>query len=239
MPILMPSGSEVLFPPPETASAEGLLAIGGDLGSERLLEAYRRGIFPWYSAGQPVLWWSPDPRTVLFPQQLKISRSLRKTLRHGGFRVTLDTAFRAVIEGCAAPRRNSPGAGAGTWLNAELRDAYCRLHAEGYAHAVETWQGNHLVGGLYGVSLGGAFFVESMFSLATDASKVALAHLVRQLEAWNFSLIDCQVASAHLFSLGAEEIPRSRFLALLAAALKAPGRHGAWKLEIPPAATHP
>ena len=237
MPILMPSGSKFVFPPPETASAEGLLAIGGDLSSERLLEAYRRGIFPWYSAGQPVLWWSPDPRTVLFPQQLKISRSLRKTLRHGEFRVTLDMAFCAVIDGCAAPRRNSPGAG--TWITAEMRDAYCRLHAEGYAHSVEAWQGNELVGGLYGVSLGGAFFGESMFSLATDASKVALAHLVRQLDAWNFSLIDCQVASAHLFSLGAEEIPRSRFLALLAAALQAPGRHGAWRLEIQPAATRP
>ncbi|MHB8346782.1 MAG: leucyl/phenylalanyl-tRNA--protein transferase [Acidiferrobacterales bacterium] len=235
MPILMPFGSKTHFPPPETASADGLLAIGGDLGSERLLEAYRCGIFPWYSAGQPVLWWSPDPRTVLFPRNLRISRSLRKTLRNGQLHVTLDTAFGAVIDGCAAPRRNSPGSG--TWITTEMRNAYCRLHAEGHAHSVETWQNDDLVGGLYGVSLGGAFFGESMFSRATDASKVALARLVRQLEAWNFSIIDCQVASAHLFSLGAEEIPRSRFLALLETALRAPGRQGAWTLETQPAAT--
>ncbi len=237
MPITMHYGSKVRFPPAETASAEGLIAVGGDLGSERLLEAYRLGIFPWYSAGQPVLWWSPDPRMVLFPPQLKISRSLRKTLRRGKFRVTLDTAFRAVVDACSAPRRNLPGTG--TWITNEMRDAYCRLHSEGYAHSVETWQGSDLVGGLYGISLGGVFFGESMFSRTTDASKVALAHLVRQLEAWNFSLIDCQVASAHLFSLGAEEIPRSDFLDLLGAALKIPGRPGTWRFETQPTADTP
>lgn len=230
MPILMPYGSKMRFPPPEMASAEGLLAVGGDLGSERLLEAYRCGIFPWYSPGQPVLWWSPDPRMVLFPQQLKISRSLRKTLKSGRFRVTLDMAFRSVIERCAEPRRNQPGGG--TWITSEMQDAYCRLYAEGHAHSVETWLDQDLVGGLYGVSLGGAFFGESMFSRTTDASKVALAHLVRQLETWNYSLIDCQVASAHLFSLGAEEIPRARFLMQLAAALRLPGRPGAWTSEL-------
>jgi len=235
MSIPTPHASTVRFPPPETASPEGLLAIGGDLHSERLLEAYRCGIFPWYSAGQPVLWWSPDPRTVLFPNRLKISRSLRKTLRQEGFRVTLDTAFPAVIEACAAPRRNRPGGG--TWITEEMRAAYCRLHEEGYAHSVESWQGGQLVGGLYGVSLGSAFFGESMFSWATDASKVALVHLVRQIEAWGFSLIDCQLASAHLFSLGAEEIPRVEFLALLRTALMAPARISTWQFEMESPAT--
>lgn len=217
------------FPPPEMASPEGLLAIGGDLRSERLLEAYRRGIFPWYSVGQPVLWWSPDPRTVLFPQRFRISRSLGKTLRNPGFSVTLDRAFEAVIDACAAPRRHRPEAG--TWITAEMRRAYCQLHEEGYAHSVETWRDGDLVGGLYGVSLGGAFFGESMFSVKTDASKIALAHLVRQISAWGFSLIDCQVASAHLLSLGAEEIPRVEFLALLRTALMMPDRVGSWRLD--------
>lgn len=221
--------SAFTFPPPEMASPEGLLAIGGDLRSERLLEAYRRGIFPWYSAGQPVLWWSPNPRTVLFPQRLKISRSLRKTLRRAGFIVTLDTAFSAVIDACAGPRRNHPGGG--TWITEEMRAAYCRLHEEGYAHSVETWRDGKLVGGLYGVSLGGAFFGESMFSRENDASKVALAHLVRQIREWRFSLIDCQLASAHLFSLGAEEIQRVEFLALLETALGMPDRVGAWHFD--------
>ena len=218
------------FPHPELASAEGLVAIGGDLDTGRLLEAYRCGIFPWYSAGQPVLWWSPDPRMVLLPRELRISRSLRKKLAHGDFRITLDSAFRAVIESCAAPRRSHPGAG--TWITAEMRDAYCRLHAEGHAHSVETWLDDRLVGGLYGVSLGGAFFGESMFSRVTDASKVALARLARQLDAWNFSLIDCQVPSAHLASLGAREMPRPVFLGVLAEALTTPDRPGRWNFEI-------
>ncbi len=230
MPKLMPYGSPVHFPSPETASAEGLLAVGGDLSTDRLLEAYRCGIFPWYGTGQPILWWSPDPRMVLFPDQLKISRSLRKTLRHSGFRVTLDNAFRQVIEGCAEPRRGQPG----TWITAEMQDAYCDLHAAGHAHSVETWIGRDLVGGLYGVALGGAFFGESMFSRTTDASKVALVHLVRQLEAWGYRLIDCQVTSAHLSSLGAEEIPRSTFLSLLGHALGLPGQSGSWAFEISP-----
>ncbi len=215
------------FPPVELASPEGLLAVGGDLSSERLLAAYRNGIFPWYSPGQPVLWWSPDPRTVLFPERLRISRSLGKALRQNRFRVTLDQAFERVIDACAAPRRANPTGG--TWITGEMRAAYCRLHAEGYAHSVEVWSGSELVGGLYGVALGGVFFGESMFSRATDASKVALARVVGQLTTWGYSLIDCQVGSAHLFSLGAEEIPRQEFLAALHAALTLPGRPGPWK----------
>jgi leucyl/phenylalanyl-tRNA---protein transferase len=215
------------FPPVELASPEGLLAVGGDLHSERLLTAYRQGIFPWYSPGQPVLWWSPDPRTVLFPRRLRISRSLRKTLRQNRFHVTLDQTFERVIDACAAPRRTHPTGG--TWITREMRAAYCELHALGYAHSVEAWSGTELVGGLYGVALGGVFFGESMFSRATDASKVALARVVGQLTTWGYTLIDCQVGSAHLFSLGAEEIPRENFLATLRPALALPGRPGSWK----------
>ena len=217
------------FPPAELASPEGLLAVGGDLSSARLLQAYRQGIFPWYNPGQPILWWSPDPRTVLFPEKLRVSRSLAKTLRHTTFRVTLDTAFEQVIDACAAPRRNSPSGG--TWITSEMRAAYCQLHHEGYAHSVEVWKGPALAGGLYGISLGSAFFGESMFSRETDASKIALAHLVRQLESWKFSVIDCQVASRHLFTLGAEEIPRQAFLALLKTALERPDHTGLWRFE--------
>lgn len=218
------------FPPVELASPEGLLAVGGNLSSERLLAAYRNGIFPWYSPGQPVLWWSPDPRTVLFPQRLKISRSLGKALRQNRYRVTLDQTFEGVIDACAAPRRGHPTGG--TWITREMRAAYCELHALGYAHSVEAWSGSELVGGLYGVALGGVFFGESMFSRRTDASKVALARLVGQLITWDYALIDCQVGSEHLFSLGAEEIPRPTFLATLRAALTLPGHPGVWKTAL-------
>jgi leucyl/phenylalanyl-tRNA--protein transferase len=217
------------FPPVDLATPDGLLAVGGSLDSERLLEAYRHGIFPWYNPGQPVLWWSPDPRTVLFPERLKISRSLGRTVRRGAFQVSFDQAFPQVIDACAGPRRKHPGGG--TWITSEMRTAYCRLHAEGHAHSVEVWSGAALVGGLYGVSLGGAFFGESMFSHATDASKVALVHLVRHLQAWRFDLIDCQVASPHLFSLGAEEIPRREFVQRLEATLARPDRVGPWAFE--------
>lgn len=218
---------DIRFPPVEFASPEGLLAIGGDLRAERLLEAYRHGIFPWYSAGQPILWWSPDPRMVLFPHRLKVSRSLRKRLRHGGYTVWCDTHFREVMHGCAAPRRD----GQGTWITPEMIEAYVRLHELGYAHSIETWRGPELVGGLYGVALGGIFFGESMFHRAPDASKVALVYLVRQLARWGFHLIDCQVASAHLASLGAENIRRSEFLARLDEALRQPHRRGPWRLD--------
>ena len=191
---------------------DGLLAIGGDLSIERLLCAYERGIFPWYSEGQPVLWWSPDPRAVLFPSDLRITRSLRKTLRREGWRFSLDEDFRGVIERCAETPR--PGQD-GTWISANMIAAYCKLHDAGYAHSVEVWEGDELVGGLYGVALGKVFFGESMFSHATDASKAALVALVRHLQAAGFELIDCQVDNPHLERLGSRNIPRAEFQALL------------------------
>lgn len=224
---ILPSDSNDLrFPPVELASPEGLLAIGGDLCSQRLLEAYRHGIFPWYSGGQPILWWSPDPRAVLLPSKLKISRSLRQRLRRGLFHVTLDSDFAGVIKACAEPRAQNPKGG--TWITMEMIDAYCHLHEQGFAHSVEVWVGDALVGGLYGVALGGAFFGESMFSRQSDASKVALAYLARQLDAWQFVQIDCQLPSPHLISLGAISIRRRDFLRLLDAALAQPDRPGAW-----------
>lgn len=227
--ILNPRSPDLRFPPVELASPEGLLAIGGDLRAERLLEAYRRGIFPWYNEGQPILWWSPDPRAVLFPAKLKLARSLKKTLRAGKFAVTLDERFAEVIRACAAPRRKNPGGG--TWITPEMLEAYERLHAQGYAHSIEAWRDGRLVGGLYGVALGGAFFGESMFSHETDASKVAFANAVRQLQRWEFALIDCQMPSAHLDSLGAESIRRRDYLAFLAAALQLPERTGRWRFD--------
>lgn len=201
------------FPDPRRALREpdGLLAVGGDLAPERLLAAYRRGIFPWFEAGQPVLWWSPDPRAVLHPDELKVSRSLRKSLRSTRIAVTLDSAFDAVIRGCAQPREHQRG----TWLTDEMVSAYERLHAIGHAHSVEVWSHGELVGGLYGVAIGRVFFGESMFSRMRDASKVALCHLVAEARARGFALIDCQVHSPHLASLGARTVPRPEFLRLL------------------------
>ena len=197
------------FPPVERAlrRPNGLLAAGGDLSPQRLLRAYRLGIFPWFSEGEPILWWSPDPRTVLFPPELKISRSLRKTLRKKLFQVRADTAFEAVMEGCRQPRPGQPG----TWITEEMKQAYCRLHALGVSHSVETWRDGQLVGGLYGVALGRMFYGESMFSRESDASKAALVGLVRQLDAWGFGLIDCQMRTPLLASFGAREIPRVQF----------------------------
>jgi leucyl/phenylalanyl-tRNA--protein transferase len=202
------------FPPVEHALREpdGLLAVGGDLAPERILSAYRQGIFPWFSPGQPILWWSPDPRAVLLPEKLKVSRSLRKTINKGSFRVTFDTAFEQVIRACAAtPRRGQPG----TWITEEMQQAYIHLHRMGHAHSAESWSGDDLVGGLYGIRLGRVFYGESMFSRRTDASKVAFVHLVRKLQEEGVVLIDCQVTTDHLLSLGAEEIPRRRFVELL------------------------
>lgn len=216
---LLSNRATSMFPPVEHASPEGLLAIGGDLSSRRLLDAYRHGIFPWYSAGQPILWWSPDPRAVLYPDQLRISRSLRKTLKRGAFVVTFDHAFESVIDACAAPRLIGGEPSAGTWITQEMEAAYVELHRQGYAHSVETWSDGRLAGGLYGVALGRGFFGESMFHRETDASKAALAGLVALLRRWEFSFIDCQLPSGHIRSLGATEIPRSRFLEELAAAL--------------------
>ena len=210
---LSPKDAPEWFPPPEQALDEppGLLAAGGDLSPARLLAAYRRGIFPWYSPGQPVLWWSPDPRAVLFPEEFRLSRSLAKTRRNGGFSVATNQDFAAVIDGCAAPRPHSLG----TWITPEMRDAYLELHHRGYAHSIEARLGGELVGGLYGVRLGGVFFGESMFSRVRDASKVALAHLVAVCRRNSIAVIDCQLASQHLESLGARSIPRAQFQALL------------------------
>ena len=191
---------------------DGLLAIGGDLSVSRLLEAYRQGIFPWYGQGQPILWWSPDPRLVLFPEALRVSRSLRKTLRKGHFAVTLDTDFPAVISACAGPRAGEDG----TWITRAMQLAYTRLHESGHAHSVECRLDGELVGGLYGVAIGRVFFGESMFARTSDASKVAFVWLVRQLQRWDFRLIDCQVHTGHLASLGARDIPRRQFSRLLA-----------------------
>ena len=223
--------SDLRFPPVDLATPEGLLAAGGDLRPERLLEAYRHGIFPWYSDDQPILWWSPDPRTVLFPEKLHVARSVEKTIRRGHFTVTLDTCFRNVMQHCAGPRPQYPDGG--TWITAEMLEAYTCLHEQGYAHSVETWKDGQLVGGLYGVALGGAFFAESMFTRVPDASKVALVSLVRQLQAWEFLIIDCQQSSPHVIALGAEEISRREFLDHLAAALTLPERRGLWQFDIP------
>jgi leucyl/phenylalanyl-tRNA--protein transferase len=217
---------EIVFPPVETALAEpnGLLAAGGDLSPRRLVAAYTNGIFPWFSVGEPILWWSPDPRMVLFPEELKIGRSLARALRNKRYEVRLDTAFAAVAAACAtAPREGQSG----TWITAAMQAAYRRLHEVGIAHSVETWIDGRLAGGLYGVAIGRAFYGESMFARATDASKIALAHLCVYLRHRGFGIIDCQMETAHLASLGARPIPRRDFVARLAeltAQGDAPGR---------------
>ena len=225
IPWLKPGGD---FPPVDQAlrRPNGLLAAGGDLSPERLLRAYRLGIFPWYSAGEPILWWSPDPRMVLFPEELRISRSLAKTLRRGGFEVRADTAFEEVIRACGAPR---PGQ-RGTWITPEMTSAYTRLHHLGVAHSVETWREGSLIGGLYGVAIGRFFFGESMFSRATDASKIALVHLVWQLQQWEFGPIDCQMNTPLLASFGAREVPRAEFTRRVAELVNYPGIRGPWRL---------
>jgi leucyl/phenylalanyl-tRNA---protein transferase len=217
------------FPPVDEAMREpnGLLAAGGDLSSSRLLDAYRRGIFPWFSDEDPLLWWSPDPRMVLYVDELVVSRSLRKTIRTGRFRVTADRAFSAVMSGCAEPREDQDG----TWITTEMRAAYARLAAMGYAHSVEAWRGDQLAGGLYGVAIGRVFFGESMFARVSDASKVAFVTLVRQLQQWGFRLIDCQMPTAHLASLGAREVPRREFLAEVDRAVLEPPIPSPWTLE--------
>lgn len=220
---------ELLFPPPELADENGLLAVGGDLSESRLLLAYSMGIFPWYSEDDPVLWWSPDPRLVLFPGELKLSRSLTRTIKKGVFHVTFDTDFEAVIRACAAVHNKNNG---GTWITGEMIESYIQLHRSGYAHSVECRAGDKLAGGLYGVSLGSAFFGESMFTKKSNASKVAFAALVRQLEAWDFNLVDCQVTTPHLISLGAREITRAAFLELLDTSLKERTIRRKWEFEL-------
>jgi leucyl/phenylalanyl-tRNA--protein transferase len=203
------------FPPPEASLRQpnGLLCAGADLSVARLLDAYRHGIFPWYSGGEPILWWSPDPRMVLFCDELKVSRSLAKSVRNKGYRVSMDECFEDVIANCSKARKD----GAGTWLEADMRRAYVRLHRKGHAHSFETWRDGRLVGGLYGVAIGRMFYGESMFSAETDASKVALVGLVEELRRRNMPLIDCQQRTPLLASLGAREIPRREFLRRVAA----------------------
>lgn len=217
------------FPPIHMALDEpnGLLAAGGTLTVPQLLTAYSRGIFPWYESGQPVLWWSPDPRMVLYPQNLRISRSLARLVANHSYQVTLDRAFTAVMQACALPRHEDGG----TWINDEMLEAYAELHAAGYAHSIEIWQGESLVGGVYGVALGRIFFGESMFSGVSNGSKLALVYLSRQLRRWGYQLIDCQVSSAHLQSLGAVEISREEFRKQLQQYVIVEGSAGKWAIE--------
>jgi leucyl/phenylalanyl-tRNA--protein transferase len=223
----------VVFPPPEEADAEGLVAVGGNLSPGVLLSAYTQGVFPWYSAGEPVLWWSPDPRFVLYPDQLHLPKSLRRTLNRDVFTFTLDRAFTKVITACSvAPRRGQVG----TWITDAMIDGYVTLHELGYAHSLEVWQGETLAGGLYGVSLGGMFFGESMFARVSDASKAGFVTLVRVLEERGFDCVDCQMYTAHLDRFGARELPRGEFLALLSRSLERPTLRGDWQEEI---GTHP
>lgn len=218
------------LPHPNTALVEpnGLLAIGATLSANRLEAAYRAGIFPWFSEQEPILWWSPDPRAILVPTQFKASQRLRRILRQQNFSITLDTAFDEVIRGCAAPRPEQPG----TWITDAMCDAFNRLHTLGLAHSIEVWKNQQLIGGLYGVSLGGAFFGESMFSRQPNASKIAMAWLCGQLTAWDFAFLDCQMPTPHLLSLGAQCLPRSRFLDWLADSQSQPDRLGRWQLSI-------
>jgi leucyl/phenylalanyl-tRNA--protein transferase len=217
------------FPPVEFALRDpnGLLAAGADLSPERLLDAYARGIFPWFGDDDPLLWWSPDPRMVLAAGDLRISRSLRRVLRSGRFHVTMDTAFLEVMAGCAEPRPEQDG----TWITAEMTEAYARLAALGFAHSVEAWSDGRLAGGLYGVAIGRMFFGESMFSRVSDASKVALVHLVRQLERWGLPIIDCQMSTPHLASLGARDVARGDFVRDVARLVRQPAVPAPWRFD--------
>jgi leucyl/phenylalanyl-tRNA--protein transferase len=217
------------FPPVESAltDPDGLLAVGGNLYAERLIVAYQRGIFPWYEEGQPILWWAPDPRSVIIPDQVRITRSLHKNLRKGRFLVTMDNAFEEVITACAGKRNYTDG----TWITRDMKDAYTELHRLELAHSVEVWLDGDLVGGLYGVALGKLFFGESMFSTASNASKIALVHLAGQLHEWDYKLIDCQVQSDHMDSLGAQNIPRKSFQTYLDNYVKAPVKQGKWVID--------
>ena len=230
------------FPPVDRALADpnGLLAVGGSLNAEWLTAAYERGIFPWFeSDASPILWWCPDPRAVMVPAQVRITRSLAKRLRNGGFRATADAAFEAVVEGCAGERRAAAGGSdpqtTGTWITASMKSAYLELHRLGLAHSIEVWLDGRLAGGLYGVSLGRLFFGESMFSRVPDASKVALCHLARRLQSWGFWLIDCQIANPHLTRMGAVPLPRAEFMRIIERNASEPTRRGPWHLDPVPA----
>jgi len=219
------------FPPLERAlrRPNGLLAMGRNLSVATLIEAYARGIFPWFSEGDPILWWSPDPRMVLFPPELHVAKSLSRRMKKPDYRVTADAAFGDVIRGCAAPREDEPG----TWINRRMITAYERLHDAGFAHSIETWMDGELAGGLYGVVVGKVFFGESMFARRTDASKIALVHLVRQLDAWGFGLIDCQMKTAHLATFGAREIPRREFADRIRTLVKTSPVSAPWHIDPP------
>lgn len=225
--VLDPDNADQPFPDVDQALTEpnGLLAVGGCLSPRRLLNAYRHGAFPWFNPGEPILWWAPNPRLVVFPSQLKVSRSLNKTLRKRPFDICFDRAFEQVIEACSAPRAQQSG----TWITADMKNAYIDLYRLGVAHSVEAWQDDQLVGGLYGIGIGQVFFGESMFHRTTDASKIAFVHLARRLIDWNYQLIDCQVSSDHLFTLGATEIPRRKFSALLHELCAQPPLSTAWQ----------
>ncbi len=218
------------FPPLDTALTEpnGLLAVGGDLSPERLLDAYCHGIFPWFNPGEPILWWSPDPRMVLVPDAVRVTRSLAKRLRNGGFELRVDSAFVEVMRACAAPRAGADG----TWISSAMIAAYTRLFEAGYAHSIESWREGRLVGGLYGVAIGRMFYGESMFSRESDASKVALVRLCRQLARWEFGYVDCQMETAHLASLGARPLPRATFAAQVAELVNLPHRAGPWSFDV-------
>ena len=217
------------LPPPERAlrRPNGLLAAGGGLSTTRLVDAYSRGCFPWFNPGEPILWWTPDPRMVLVPGELHVARSLKRTFRRGGFDIRADTAFQAVMEACAEPRPDQSG----TWITPEMIDAYVGLHRAGYAHSIETLVGGELAGGLYGIAIGRVFFGESMFARVTDASKVAFVSLVTQLRRWGFDLVDCQQQTRHLATFGARAIPRTDFLARLARLTRAASRQAPWTLD--------
>ena len=217
------------FPQVETALKDpnGLLAMGGDLSLEWLLDAYRHGIFPWFNPGEPILWWSPDPRMVLVPGDIRITRSLAKRMRNAGFELRVDSAFVEVMRACGAPREDV----AGTWISEAMVAAYCRLFDTGYAHSVETWRDGQLVGGLYGVAIGRMFYGESMFSREPDASKIALVRLAQQLQQWEFGMIDCQMETVHLSSMGARTMPRAAFIARLTELVNLPHRPGPWRFE--------
>ena len=214
------------FPPAWLARSDGLLCIGGDLSAQRILLAYEKGIFPWFSENEPILWWSPDPRLVLFPENIKVSRSLKKTIKKNTFHLTMDHAFEETILSCSKPRRKEY---AGTWLVEEMIEAYIQLHKLGYAHSIETWKDDRLVGGLYGICLGGIFFGESMFSFEDDASKTALTALARHLEQHRFDLIDCQVTTNHLLSMGATEISRNAYLDIIQRSIKRTDLRNVWR----------
>ena len=212
MPVFLLDNNHLIFPSPELANPDGVLAVGGDLSPERLLLAYQHGIFPWFSAGEPIMWWSPDPRFVLFPEKLKVSKSMRPYFNQQKFRVTYDRAFGQVMRECSQPRVGGPQGS--TWITESMVEAYIRLHEIGFAHSVEVWEGEELVGGLYGLSLGKCFFGESMFTRVSNASKFGFISLVKHLRAFDFQLIDCQQQTGHLKSLGAEAISRKAFFAV-------------------------